>query len=115
MAYAVNTLHVADDLAFTLGEIRRALSAGGQLMISECVRPRPGQTVYPEFVFNLLERFRAPRLHAEYRPTGGFLKPEHWTAALDAAGFTNVRIFPDIGRIPVRDFVVGAIGATSPR
>lgn len=115
IAYAVNTLHVADDLAVTLGEIRRALRAGGQLIISECVRPRPGQTVYPEFVFNLLDRFRAPRLHPEYRPNGGFLTPEQWTAALGAAGFTNVRIFPDIGRIPVRDFDVGAIGATWPR
>jgi SAM-dependent methyltransferase len=115
IAYAVNTLHVAHDLAFSLGEIRRALRAGGQLIISECVRPRPGQTVYPEFVFNLMERFRAPRLHADYRPNGGFLTPEQWTAALHAAGFTDVRIFPEISRIPVRDFVVAAIGATSPR
>ncbi len=115
IVYAVNTLHVANDLAFTLGEIRRALTPGGQLIISECVRPRPGQTVYPEFVFNLMETFRAPQLHAEYRPNGGFLTPEQWSAALDAAGFTDVRTFPDIARIRdvVREFDVAAIGATS--
>jgi SAM-dependent methyltransferase len=116
IVYAVNTLHVAYDLAFTLAEIRRALRAGGQLIICECVRPRPGQTVYPEFIFNLMERFRAPRLHAEYRPNGGFLTPEQWTASLSATGFTDVRIFPDIARIRdvVRDFDVAAIGAISP-
>jgi SAM-dependent methyltransferase len=115
IVYAVNTLHVAYDLAFTLGEIRRALRPGGQLIICECVRPFPGQTVYPEFVFNLMERFRAPRLHPEYRPNGGFLTPEQWTTALHATGFTDVRTFPDIGRIrdAVRDFDVAAIGATS--
>jgi SAM-dependent methyltransferase len=117
IVYAVNTLHVANDLAFTLAEIRRALTPGGQLIISECVRPRPGQTVYPEFVFNLMETFRAPRLHAEYRPNGGFLTPEQWTAALHAAGFTDVRTFPDIAQIRdvVREFDVAAIGAISPR
>ena len=116
IVYAVNTLHVAYDLAFTLAEIRRALRPGGRLIISECVRPRPGQTVYPEFVFNLMERFRAPRLHPEYRPNGGFLTPEQWTSALHAAGFTDVRTSPDIARIrdAVPDFDVAAIGAMSP-
>jgi len=115
IVYAVNTLHVADDLAFTLAEIRRALGAGGQLIVSECVRPRAGQTLPPEFIFNLLERFRTPRLHAEYRPNGGFLTPEQWTAALHAAGFTGVRTFPDAARLldVVDDFEVAAIGAAS--
>src|SRR5262245_6921455 len=53
--YAVNTVHVARDLAFTLGEIRQALASGGQLIIGECVRPQPGATVYAEFIFNLME------------------------------------------------------------
>ncbi len=84
VVYAVNTLHVADDLAFTLGEVRRALVPGGRLVLSECVRPR--QPIYAEFVFNLMKTFRAPRLHPRYRPHGGFLKPEHWQAAHRGGG-----------------------------
>jgi SAM-dependent methyltransferase len=116
IVYAVNTLHVAYDLSATLAEIRRSLRRDGQLIVSECVRPRPGQTLYPEFVFNMLATFRAPRLDPTYRPNGGFLTPEQWRAALEAAGFTGVRMLPDIAA--VRDvvpyFSVGAIGATRP-
>jgi SAM-dependent methyltransferase len=116
VVYAVNTLHVAHDLGFTLGEIFRALEPGGQLIVSECVRPEPGRTIYVEFIFNLMETFRAPLLHPGYRPNGGFLMPEQWTAALQAAGFVGVRLLPDVAR--VRDqfpsFYVAAIGATRP-
>jgi hypothetical protein len=93
--------------------VRRALAPGGQVIISECVRPFPGQTLYPEFVFNLMGTFRAPRLHPDYRPNGGFLMTEQWTHALEVAGFHDVRVLPDIGRI--RDvlptFYAAAIGA----
>jgi SAM-dependent methyltransferase len=116
IVYAVNTLHVAHDLAFTLGEIRRTLEPGGQLVASECVRPWPADTLYPEFVFNLLQTFRSPCLHPDYRPNGGFLTPEQWTGALQAAGFQGVRLMPDVVRI--RDefagFHVAALGATRP-
>ena len=116
IVYAVNTLHVAHDLTFTLGEIRRTLEPGGQLIVSECVRPWPADTLYPEFVFNLLQTFRSPRLHPPYRPNGGFLTPEQWTGALEAAGFRDVRLLPDVRRI--RDefsgFYTAAIGATRP-
>jgi SAM-dependent methyltransferase len=113
IVYAVNTLHVAHDLAFTLGEVRRVLEPGGQLIVSECIRPFAGRTLYPEFIFNLLETFRAPRLHPRYRPNGGFLTPEQWTAALEDTGFSDVRVLPDIAR--VRDvfptFSVATFGA----
>jgi len=113
LVYAVNTLHVAHDLELTLAEIHRALAPGGQLVLSECVRPWPGQAIYVEFVFNLMETFRAPRLDARYRPNGGFLTPEQWTDALDAAGFGEVRLLPDIGAIRnrLRTFYTAAIGA----
>jgi SAM-dependent methyltransferase len=104
VVYAVNTLHVARDLAFTLGEIRAALQPGGRLVFSECIRPRAGQTIYPEFIFNLMQTFRAR----------GFLTPEQWTGALAAARFSGVTFLPDVARI--RDVFVGfyaaAIGAT---
>ena len=104
VVYAVNTLHVARDLAFTLGEIRRALARGGRLVFSECIRPRAGQTIYPEFIFNLMQTFRAR----------GFFTPEQWAEALGTAGFVDVTFLPDVARI--RDvfpgFYAAAIGAT---
>ncbi len=113
IVYAVNTLHVAHDLEFTLGEVRRALEPGGQLIVSECVRPFPGQTLYPEFVFNLMATFRAPRLHPDYRPNGGSLTVGQWTSALEAAGFEDVRVLPDIAGIrdELPTFYSAALGA----
>lgn len=113
LVHGVNTLHVAADLAFTLGEIRNALAPGGSVVISECVRPFPGQTVYVEFVFNLLEAFRECVLEPAWRTNGGFLTPEQWTAGLLATGFRDVRIVPDIAA--VRDvcpsLIVAAVAA----
>ncbi len=88
--YAVNAVHAARDLPFTLREIRRALAPGGTLVLGECVRPFPGRPVPVEIVFNALDAFRA---------AGGFLTPERWTAVLVAAGFRDVRVYPDISRI----------------
>jgi SAM-dependent methyltransferase len=116
LVYAVNTLHVAQDLEFTLGEIFQALAPGGCLVVSECVRPRPRQPIEAEFVFNLTETFRSPRLHPLYRPSGGFLTPEQWRGAMETAGFVETRFLPDIPSL--RDkaprFVVAAVGATRP-
>lgn len=113
LVHAVNALHVAHDLAFTLGQIREALRPGGALVIAESVRPFHGQPVYTEFTFNLLESFQRPLLVPEWRPNGGFLTPEQWTAALDANGFREVRLVPDI--VALREaypaFVVAAIVA----
>jgi len=114
--YAVNTLHVAHDLGFTLAEVRRALHPGGALIVSECVRPYPRYAVYTEFVFNLIQTFRSPRLDGAHRPNGGFLTPQQWKGAFEAAGFADTRFVPDVMRIhrAVSDFFVAAIGAIRP-
>lgn len=109
IVYGVNVLHVARDLTATLQEVRRALKPGGSIVISECVRPFAGKPVYLELVFNLLAAFRDPMLVPDWRPTGGFLTPEQWTAALQAHGFEDVRIIPDIPRL--RDRFPGLIAA----
>ncbi|MBL8258883.1 MAG: methyltransferase [Candidatus Competibacteraceae bacterium] len=116
VVYGVNTLHVARDLAFTLAEIRAALAPGGCLIASECVRPFPGRTVYVEFVFALLDSFRAPVLQPQWRPNGGFLTPEQWLAAFRAAGFAEPFVWPDIPRIRERypALVAAAVGAVKP-
>jgi len=114
VVYAVNTLHAARDLGFTLGEVHRALSPGGRLVISECVPPP--EPIYADFVFNLAEAFRSPRLDPRHRPRGGFLGLEDWTAVLGAAGFEDVRVLPDVAsiRVEVSDFSVAAIGGLRP-
>jgi SAM-dependent methyltransferase len=113
LVYGVNVLHVARDLAATLGEVRAALADGGALVLGECVRPFAGRPVYVELAFNLLAAFRDPVLVPGWRPNGGFLTPEQWRAALGANGFAEVRVFPEIAAI--RDvapaFVVAAISA----
>jgi SAM-dependent methyltransferase len=116
LVYAVNTIHVARDLEATLQQIFEALAPGGRLVMSECVRPTPGQPISIEFIFNLMETFRAPVLHPIRRPTGGFLTPEQWQGALVTAGFIDVRMLPDVTGIRDRfpAFQVAAIGATRP-
>jgi SAM-dependent methyltransferase len=116
LVYAVNTLHVARDLDFTLREIFGALAPGGRLVVSECIRTAPAQAIYIEFIFNLMETFRSPVLHPIYRPNGGFLAPEEWQGAMEAAGFVDIRMLPDIPNLRTRypHFQVGAIGAMRP-
>jgi SAM-dependent methyltransferase len=113
VVYGVNVLHVARDLAATLAELRGALKDDGMLVMAECVRPYTDAPLHLELVFNLLGSFRNAVLVPEWRPNGGFLTPEQWTAALAANGFRDIRIFPDIAAI--RDdypgFVVAAIVA----
>ncbi len=113
LVYAVNVLHVAHDLGATLAEIGASLESGGALVFAECVRPVAGRPLHAELPFNLLAAFRAPVLHPAWRPNGGFLTPEQWTAALHASGFRDVAVLPDF--TAVRDaypsFVVAAITA----
>jgi hypothetical protein len=81
--------------------------------MAECVRPFAGIPLHLELVFSLLSSFRDAVLVPGWRPNGGFLTPEQWTAALEANGFADIRTFPDIASI--RDaypgFVVAAIVA----
>ena len=116
VVYAVNTLHAAHDLDFTLGEVLRALEPGGRLIVSECVRSHARQPIEAEFVFNLTETFRSPRLHPLYRPSGGFLTPGQWKGAMEAAGFVDIRFLPDIMRVQDQapTFIAAAVGATRP-
>ena len=116
LVYAVNTLHVARDLDVTLREIFGALAPGGSLVIAECVRHSATQTVAVEFIFNLMQTFRSPILHPIYRPNGGFLTPGHWRAAMQAAGFIDIEVLPDLARVAARFpvFCVAAIRATRP-
>jgi SAM-dependent methyltransferase len=116
LVYAVNTIHVARDLRATLAGIREVVAPGGAVVFSECVRPRAGQPIYIEFIFNFLENFVNVVTDPEIRPTHGFLTPANWRAALRSAGFEKAELLPDVDAL-ARDypsFFVGAITARRP-
>jgi SAM-dependent methyltransferase len=116
LVFGVNVMHVARDLAASLRSARRALRPGGWLVIGECLRPLPGQPVWPEFIFRLLGGFNRVEIDPELRPNAGFLTPEQWLRILSASGFVELSIEPDLRRI--RDlyprFITGALCARRP-
>lgn len=116
VVYAVNTIHIAKDLAATLARVRDALKPGGVAVFSECVRPFDGQPIYVEFVFNFLENFTGVATDAATRPNHGFLTPKNWRASLAAAGFEAPAILPDVERLArhYEAFFVAAVSARRP-
>jgi SAM-dependent methyltransferase len=111
LVFGVNVMHVARNLDRSLRGALGALRPGGWLVIGECLRPLPGQALWPEFIFRLLDGFNRVETDPELRPTAGFLTPEQWLRALDAAGFVELAIEPDLRKI--RDlyprFLTGAL------
>jgi len=99
LIYAVNVLHVAKDLLFSLNEARSALAPGGWLVIGECIRPFPNQPMYPELMFQILESFTDIKSDREFRPNPGFLTAEQWRTAFARSGFESVEVAPAIERI----------------
>lgn len=116
LVYGVNVLHVARDLQFSLRQARTALAPGGWLVIGEAMRPRSGQAMWAEFVFELLDGFTRVETDPELRPTAGFLQPSTWSKALAHAGFEDVAIEPDVAAIHevYPRFYTGAVGGQRP-
>ena len=99
LVYGVNVLHVAKDLLFSLRQARNALAPDGWLVISECVRPRLNQPMYPELVFQILDSFTEVDTDPEFRPNPGFLTADQWRNAFHRAGFEETEIKPELDRI----------------
>jgi SAM-dependent methyltransferase len=116
VVYAVNTIHIAKDLAATLARVRETLRPGGVAVFSECVRPYEGQPIYVEFVFNFLENFTGVATDPATRPNHGFLTPESWRRSLAAAGFERPEILPDVESLArhYEAFFVAAVSARRP-
>ncbi len=95
LVYGVNTLHIADDLVFSLKEAHASLAPAGWLVAGECLRPFPGQPIYIELVFQILDSFVHVKTDPDLRPDAGFLAPEHWRRSLTNAGFAEIRVTPD--------------------
>jgi SAM-dependent methyltransferase len=117
VVYAVNTIHIAKDLAATLARVRETLSPGGVAVFSECVRPFEEQPIYVEFVFNFLQNFTGVATDPMTRPNHGFLTPESWRRSLAAAGFEKPEILPDVESLArhYEAFFVAAVSARRPR
>jgi SAM-dependent methyltransferase len=111
LVYAVNVMHIAKDLLFSLNEARSALSSDGWLVVGECLRPYFNQPIYPELMFQILESFTNVQTDPEIRPNPGFLTAEQWRRAFSRAGFARADVAPDVDRIReiYRHFFTGAI------
>jgi SAM-dependent methyltransferase len=117
LVWGVNVFHLARDLEVVLGEAYTALAPGGWLVIGEGLRPEAARPVGAELPFQVLESFIDVRLDPERRPTHGFLTAEHWTAALERAGFAPVEIVPDAVRLRALypGFLAAAVCGRRPR
>ena len=114
LIYAVNVMHIAKNLLFSLNEARSALAADSWLVIGECVRPFANQPIYPELMFQILDSFTNVEIDPEIRPNPGFLTANQWRRAFSRTGFGHVDIAPDINRIRefYPHFFTGAICGT---
>src|SRR5881392_2651869 len=99
LVYAVNVMHISNNLLFSLNEARSALATDGWLVIGECLRPYDDQPIYPELMFQILDTFSDVETDSEIRPNPGFLTAEQWRRAFLRGGFMHTEIAPNIERI----------------
>ena len=78
LVFAVNVLHIAQDLRASLDWLRSLLVPGGWLIGGECQRLFPQQTIPIELIFEQLSSFTQVKLDREVRSSHGFLTPEQW-------------------------------------
>lgn len=91
---AVNVLHVARDLPFTLRELLAALKAPGWLVLAEGSPPDRSHRWWLDLVFAFLRGWWDVSLDACLRPRAGFLLPAEWERALLACGYARVHLLP---------------------
>lgn len=99
LIYAVNALHVAYDLPFTINQAHSILAPGGWLIAGESMRPMPGQPIHAELIFQILDSFNDVITDAEFRPNPGFLSPQQWQQVFRLAGFKSVELTPNLQQI----------------
>lgn len=90
---AVNVMHVARDLGFSLRELRRALRPHGSLILAEGSPPNSHHRWCLDVVFGFLPGWWDVGLD-DLRPRPGFMLPSEWGRALRACGYAAVSQIP---------------------
>ncbi len=116
LIFGVNVLHVARALGASLAQLRSLLEPGGWLVAGECLRLFPGQPVAADVVFQIFKSFVEVETDPLLRPTHGFLETRTWRTALDAAGFVEIAVLPDLESIRevYPHFTAGVLVARAP-
>ena len=111
VVYAVNTLHAARDLGVHAARKcpGRCRPAAGSSSPNACRRPSPSMRTSSSI---WRRRFGHRASIHGFVPAAGSSGFEDWTAVLEAAGFEDVRVLPDVAaiRVEVPDWSVAAIG-----
>ena len=89
LIFSTNCIHVAKSLPVTLGWIRRCLKPGGALVLGEGSHYSEDVPSPVSLVLSLFNGWWDGPTSPE-RPHPGFLLPQHWFAAFEAAGYQNV-------------------------
>jgi SAM-dependent methyltransferase len=87
--FSTNCIHVARDVPATLGWIRRCLKPGGALVLGEGAHYAIDLPSPVALVLSLFNGWWDVPTSPQ-RPQPGFLLPEHWFAAFEAAGYRNM-------------------------
>jgi hypothetical protein len=82
-------------LSDTLRVMRGMLRDGGVLAFTMSFRQRPGVFFPCEFVQSTLHSYYRAELEPGLRESPGYLSCREWKAILDAAGFHQLRVYPD--------------------
>jgi SAM-dependent methyltransferase len=97
---AVNVLHVAKDLAFTLRELKAVLVNTGYLFFGEGSPPDSRRRWRLDLVFAFLRGWWDVELDPVWRPRPGFLLPDQWVKILRQCGYQPVHALPGEGWYP---------------
>lgn len=100
--WAVNAIHVATNLKFTLQQLYRLLKPKGTLLIVETVRPIYCPWVQHEFIINSLDDYGNVELNDEWRPVHGFMRWTNWVKAVEAGGFDIVDTVPNMTEVEAK-------------
>jgi SAM-dependent methyltransferase len=89
LIFSTNCIHVAKDLPTTLAWLRGRLKPGGALVLGEGSHYSAQVPSPISLVLSLFDGWWDVPTSPE-RPQPGFLLPQHWFAAFEAAGFENM-------------------------